>query len=103
MSHEQRRHNLAGIAWMCAGVGIFSFMDAAMKDLSTRYPALEVGALRGAVSLPVITLWIAVRGGFQQVVRVLWPLHALRGVVGGIARRLRVRDPCPAARRGVFD
>jgi drug/metabolite transporter (DMT)-like permease len=81
MSHEQRRHNLAGIAWMCVGVGIFSIMDAAMKALSARYPALEVGALRGAVSLPLIVLWIAFHGGFQQVVRVRWPLHVLRGVL----------------------
>ncbi len=77
----QRRDNLAGIGWMCAGVGIFSIMDAAMKGLSARYPTFEVAALRGAVSLPLVVLWIAVRGEFRGLLRVRWPLHLVRGVL----------------------
>jgi drug/metabolite transporter (DMT)-like permease len=77
----QRRDNLAGIGWMCAGVGIFSIMDAAMKGLMARYPTFEVAALRGIVSLPLVVLWIAVRGEFRGLLRVRWPLHLVRGVL----------------------
>ena len=79
MTTDQRRDNLAGIAWMCAGVGVFSIMDAAMKGLADRYPALEVGALRGAWSLPLVAIWIAVRGELGRLMRVRWSLHLLRG------------------------
>ncbi len=81
MSHDQRRHNLAGILWMVCAVGTLSLMDATMKWLSPHYPPLQVAALRGAASLPIVLVWIALQGGFRQVVRVRWPLQLLRGVL----------------------
>lgn len=82
MPTDQRRHNLAGILWMVGAVGVLSLMDAAMKWISPRYPPIQVAALRGAVSLPIVTVWIALQGGFGQLLRVRWPLHLLRGVLG---------------------
>ena len=78
---DQPRHNLTGILWMAAGVGILSVMDAAMKWLSPHYPPLQVAALRGAASLPIVMAWIALQGGFRQVMRVRWPLQLLRGLL----------------------
>jgi drug/metabolite transporter (DMT)-like permease len=82
MTRDQRRHNLAGILWMVGAVGVLSLMDAAMKWISPRYPPVQIAALRGAVSLPIVTVWVALQGGFGQLLRVRWPLHLLRGVLG---------------------
>src|SRR5512134_2008015 len=79
---QQRRDNLAGIAWMVAAVGALSFMDAAMKWLSGHYPPIQVAALRGWVALPVVVAWVAIAGGLRQLFRVRWPLHLARGVLG---------------------
>ncbi len=81
MSTTQRRHNLAGIAWMVAAVGALSMMDAAMKWLAPHYPPLEVAALRGACSLPIVLVWVAVGGGFRQVLSRRWLLHLTRGAL----------------------
>lgn len=79
---EQRRANLAGIAWMIGAVGALSLMDAAMKALSGHYPPVQVAALRGAVALPLVVAWVALAGGMGDLVLVRWPLHLARGVAG---------------------
>jgi drug/metabolite transporter (DMT)-like permease len=98
---DQRRHNLAGILWMVGAVGVLSLMDATMKWLSPHYPPMQVAALRGAVSLPIVVVWIALRGGFRQVVRVRWPLQILRGVlsVGMLGAFIYAVRALPLARR----
>jgi drug/metabolite transporter (DMT)-like permease len=73
--------NLKSITAMLVAVGFFAVMDALLKVLSTRYPALQVAALRGWVALPLIALWIQLRGTWHTVWRVRWPLHLLRGVL----------------------
>ena len=82
MSTEQRHNNLAGIVWMIAAVGVLSLMDAAMKTLAAHYPPIQVTALRGIVSLPLVLLWIALAGGFAQAFTNRWPLQVARGVLG---------------------
>jgi drug/metabolite transporter (DMT)-like permease len=74
--------NVKGGAIMLLGVGSFSFMDAGMKVLSSGYPPLQVAALRCLASLPLILLWVGRRGGFGQVLRVRFGLHALRAAIG---------------------
>ena len=66
---------------MLVAVGFFAFMDTVLKVLSTRYPALQVAALRGWVALPLIAVWIQWRGTWHTVWRIRWPLHLLRGVL----------------------
>jgi drug/metabolite transporter (DMT)-like permease len=78
---DRRRGNLAGIAWMVFAVGTLSLMDGAMKWLAAHYPPLQVAALRGAVSLPLVLVWIAFAGGFRQLVKVRWPLQLARGAL----------------------
>lgn len=67
---------------MLVGVGAFSLMDAGIKVLSGRYPPLQVAALRGLSSLPIILLWIGLTNGFAQLLRVRFGLHVVRAVMG---------------------
>ena len=74
--------NLRSIQAMLAGVVMFSIMDTAMKLLSAHYPALQVAALRSLSSLPLVCAWLLWRGGLRSSLRVRWPLHLLRAVIG---------------------
>lgn len=66
---------------MLVAVGFFALMDTVLKVLSSRYPVMQVVALRGWVALPLILAWIGWRGTWQTVWRVRWWLHGLRGVL----------------------
>jgi drug/metabolite transporter (DMT)-like permease len=74
--------NLGGILMMLCAVGLLSLMDAGLKELAARYPPFQLGALRALASLPWVIAWIALTGGYRALLRVRWPLHLLRGVVG---------------------
>ena len=69
------------IVAMLVAVASFGAMDAFLKLLAAHYPPLQIAALRGWSSLPLITLWVAMSGGFGQLLRVRWGLHLLRGVL----------------------
>ena len=73
--------NLRGMLSMLLAVATFSLMDAALKTLTPNYPSMQVAALRGLSSLPLVTLWVLIDGGPRQLLRVRWPLHVLRGLV----------------------
>lgn len=66
---------------MLVAVGFFAVMDTLLKVLSTRYPAMQVAAMRGWVALPLIALWIQSRGTWHTVWHIRWSLHLLRGVL----------------------
>ena len=74
--------NLRSNYAMLAAAGMFSLMDTAMKLLSETYPAMQVTALRALSSLPLVCLYLLYRGAFKNVLKVRWPLHVLRGVLG---------------------
>lgn len=67
---------------MLAAVGVFSLMDAGLKELTTHYPSLQVAALRGAASLPFVLAWALATVGIRPLLRVRWSLHLLRGALG---------------------
>jgi drug/metabolite transporter (DMT)-like permease len=73
--------HLRGILSMLLAVAAFSIMDACMKALAPHYPSMQVAALRGLTSLPLVLIWALVDGGPMQLVRVHWPLHLLRGAL----------------------
>jgi drug/metabolite transporter (DMT)-like permease len=77
-----RHSNLRGIGAMLLAVAMFSFMDTGLKLLSPHYPAVQVAAMRALSSLPLVIAFVAWRGAFHTLVRVRWPLHLLRGVLG---------------------
>lgn len=67
---------------MLVAVGLFSLMDAGLKLLSSHYPPIQIAALRGLSSLPLVALWIVASGRVATLWRVRWPLHLLRAVLG---------------------
>ena len=71
-----------GIWLMLAAVGLFALMDAGLKTLSEHYPPFQVAALRGLSSLPIVLAWALWTVGPMPLLRVRWPLHLLRGVLG---------------------
>ncbi|MBX3703738.1 MAG: DMT family transporter [Steroidobacteraceae bacterium] len=69
---------LRGVLLMLAAVGVFSVMDAMMKQLSGRYPAIQIACLRGAASLPFVLLTYAWTRELRSLRPVRFGLHALR-------------------------
>ena len=67
---------------MLVAVGAFALMDAGLKTLSSRYPPLQIAALRSLGSLPLVMIWMALSGGFQGIFRARLPLHATRAALG---------------------
>ena len=67
---------------MLVAVALFALMDAGLKLLSPHYPPLQVAALRGAAALPLVLAWSLLTVGVRGLLRVHWPLHLLRGVLG---------------------
>jgi len=76
--------NFLGMLSMLAAVATFALMDACLKILTPHYPPMQVAALRGICSWPLIVVWAIVDGGPRQLLRVRWPLHLLRGVLSVI-------------------
>lgn len=77
-SHE----NLRGVTAMLVAVGALSLMDGGLKVLSPHYTPFQVASIRGLSALPIVLVWVALRGGFGQLLRVRFPLHLARGILG---------------------
>lgn len=73
--------NLRGILAMLLAIALFSLMDAGLKWLSGYYPPMQVAAIRGLSSLPLVLTWVLASGNFSGLWRVRWRLHLLRGVL----------------------
>ena len=69
---------------MALAVLSFSGMDTMLKLFSQHYPPMQVGAMRGAASLPFMLIVIAVMGRFRDLKPVRLRLHLLRGVLSVI-------------------
>jgi len=70
------------ILTMLVAICMFSLMDAGMKLLSDHYPPFQVAAMRGASSLPLVLIWALATTGWRSLLRIRWPMHLLRGVIG---------------------
>src|SRR5688572_15113234 len=77
-----RSNNLRGAAIMLVAVGSFALMDASLKTLSPHYSPMQVTTLRALSALPLILVWVALRGGFGQLLRIRFGLHLFRAVLG---------------------
>lgn len=75
-------HPLRGILAMIAAVFMFAGMDAAMKQLTSDYSAMQITCLRAACAWPFIVAWLGVRGEFKYLLQARWRLHLLRAVLG---------------------
>jgi len=78
------QENFRGMLSMLLAVATFALMDASLKTLTPHYPPMQVAALRGLASWPLVTAWVLYAGGPRQLVRVRWALHLLRGVLSVI-------------------
>jgi drug/metabolite transporter (DMT)-like permease len=76
---ETSAANLRGSVMMVVAVGLLALMDAGLKLLAARYPPMQVAALRGLASWPLVALWVLATVPLAALVRVRWPLHLLRG------------------------
>jgi drug/metabolite transporter (DMT)-like permease len=76
------RSNTRAILTMLVATGFFALMDGGMKLLSARYPPFQVAALRSAASLPLVLTWACATTGWRTLLRVRWPLHLLRSLIG---------------------
>ncbi|NDK40063.1 DMT family transporter [Pseudoxanthomonas gei] len=79
---ESKPSHLPAISLMLLAVALFALMDAGLKLLSPHYPPLQVAALRGLASLPLVLVWVAWTARPNTLWHVHWPLHVLRGVLG---------------------
>jgi drug/metabolite transporter (DMT)-like permease len=77
----ERADRLRGVLLMLAAVGVFSIMDALMKQLTLRYSPLQVACLRGASSLPFVFMTYLVTGRLRLLRPVRWGLHVIRAVL----------------------
>lgn len=75
------RHTFKAIFSMIGAVAAFAGMDALLKVFSTSYPALEVGTLRGAASLPFLVVPLLVMGRLRDLRPYRFSLHLLRGLL----------------------
>jgi drug/metabolite transporter (DMT)-like permease len=76
-----RPTTLRGILFMLVAIALFALMDAGLKLLTAHYAPLQVAALRGLASMPLVLVWVLATVGAPALVRVRWPLHLLRGVL----------------------
>ena len=74
--------NAPAIGLMLLAVALFALMDAGLKLLAPHYPPLQVAALRGLASLPLVLAWVALTATLASLLRVRWALHLLRGLLG---------------------
>ncbi len=71
---------LSGIAFVIAGVTVFTMQDVIIKLLSGDYPVLEIVFVRSVVSLPLLLALASLRGGRA----LLWPRHPFQQVLRGL-------------------
>jgi drug/metabolite transporter (DMT)-like permease len=81
-SASDHPHRARAAACMLVAVALFALMDTGLKLLSPHYPPLQVATLRGASALPLVLGWSLATIGVRGLLRVHWPLHLLRGVLG---------------------
>ena len=89
-----RNDSLTAIAFMVSGVAMLSTMDAVAKWLVMDYAILQILAIRGLVSLVILTPILARRVGLKQgmhtkrpigqIVRSLCGIVALFGFFGAL-------------------
>jgi len=67
---------------MIVAVGALSLMDAGIKILAPHYSPFQIASMRGLSALPFIIGWVGLRGGYGQLLRVRFPLHIARALIG---------------------
>lgn len=72
-----------GIVYKLVSVAIFMAMGTALKSISDSIPPGEAVFFRSAFAVPVILVWLVLRGELRQGLRTARPLaHFWRGLIG---------------------
>ena len=71
---------MRGIAYVVAGVSVFSAQDAIIKALSDDYPVLEIVFVRSLVGLLLLVAFGLYKGGAKRLRMSMPKAHALRGL-----------------------
>ena len=80
---------IRGILMILGAMTLLTLMAAAIKGVSATVPVGQVMFFRAAMSLPIIALWLCMRGGIAVGLRTPnWRPHAVRGIVGTCAMGL---------------
>jgi drug/metabolite transporter (DMT)-like permease len=78
---EQARRRWQGVAFMCAGVFVFTIQDLIIKDISGLYPVHEIVFVRSFVVLPVILLIAHIEHGLRRLWTARLAAHVVRSVI----------------------
>ena len=73
--------NTRGIVSMLIAMGAFGVMDTIIKLLSDGMPPMQITALRGLVTMPLIAAYLWRRQSIASVIRIRWRLHLVRGLL----------------------
>lgn len=80
---------IRGILMIMGAMTLFTLMSAAVKAAAESVPIGEVMFFRSALSLPIIALWLWMRGGLTLgLATPNWRPHAVRGIAGTCAMGL---------------
>ena len=80
--HAESQERLRGVAYMLAGVFVFSIMDSLMKRLSSHYGPLQIACLRSLSSWLFLLPPLMWRKSWATLRATNPPLHLFRGVLG---------------------
>jgi drug/metabolite transporter (DMT)-like permease len=78
---EEVRRRWHGVAFMCAGVFVFTVQDLIIKDISGLYPVHEIVFVRSFVVLPVILLIAHIEHGLARLWTARLGAHVTRSVI----------------------
>src|SRR4029078_4064597 len=82
------RRQLFGVAFMCAGVFVFTFQDLIIKSISSTYPAHQIVFIRSFLVLPFTLLIAWLETGLYRLKTPRIGAHLLRGVAFFLAYTL---------------
>jgi drug/metabolite transporter (DMT)-like permease len=82
MKKISNHNSMHGIVAMLLAVLLFSMMDAGLKWLSPHYSAVQITAMRALASLPLVIIYVVVRGTVASLIKIRWHLHVFRAMLG---------------------
>src|SRR5262245_31782892 len=82
---DEARRRGQGIAFICAGVFVFTIQDLIIKDISGFYPVHEIVFVRGFVVLPVILLIAHLEHGLARLWTRRLGAHVVRSSIMFVA------------------
>ena len=84
-THPLPGRNAAGVAFLIAGVAVFSIQDLILKLLSGGYPLHQAMVLRSLTAIPFLLLLVHWEGGLRSLFTPGTPAMIKRGVVMFVA------------------